>query len=66
VEERTPRQTMEILEERLYSYTWQVPPEVFRPSIERLWAWVQETYPDLDQTYPIPWKFVLRSTRLPD
>lgn len=66
VEERTPRQTMEILEERLYSYTWQVPPEVFRPSIERLWAWVQDTYPDLDQTYPIPWKFMLRSTQLPE
>ncbi len=66
VEERTPRQSMEILEERLYSFTWNVPSEVFHDSIERLWAWVRETYPDLDEPYPIPWKFMLRSTQLPE
>jgi len=64
IEERSPRQSMEILEDRLYSYTWQVPAEVFRPSIERLWAWVKDTYQDLDQSYPIPWRFVLRTTRV--
>ncbi|AEB12754.1 class I SAM-dependent methyltransferase [Marinithermus hydrothermalis] len=64
-EERTPRQSLEILSEQLYSFTWEVPEEVFRPSIEALERWMLETYEDLDAPFPIRWRFVLRTTRLP-
>jgi len=66
VEERTPRQSMEILEERLYSFTWDIPEELFRRSLDRLWDWVRDVYENLDQPYPIPWQFVIRKTRLPE
>jgi len=66
VEERTPRQSMEILEERLYSFTWNVPDEIFRNSLDRLWQWVREYYENIDQPFSIPWRFTLRKTRLPE
>ena len=65
VEDRSPRQSLEILGERLYSFTQKVPEDVFHASLERLWEWARDTYPDLDQSYPIPWSFVMRRTRLP-
>jgi len=61
-EERTPRQSIEAIAERLYSYTRQVPPELFERSVKRLLAWAEEHYPDLDRPYPIRWRFVLRRT----
>jgi hypothetical protein len=66
VEERTPRQSLEIVGERLYSFTWAVPEDVFHASLDRLWEWARDTYPDLDRPYPISWKFMLRSTRMPE
>ena len=66
IEERTPRQSIEILEERLYSFTWGVPEEIFKYSIDKLQEWVEDTYDDLDQAYPISWQFVIRRTRMPE
>ncbi|WP_457638187.1 class I SAM-dependent methyltransferase [Oceanithermus sp.] len=66
VEERTPRQSLEILSERLYSFTWGIPEDIFKSSLEKLWEWARDTYSDLDQAHAIPWRFVLRSTRLPE
>jgi len=66
VEERTPRQSVEIIEERLYSFTWEVPEDVFRKSLDRLWEWVRDSYPNLDEPHPIPWRFVIRRTQMPE
>jgi len=66
IEERTPRQSLEILSERLYSFTWGIPEDIFRRSLDILWDWVRDTYADLDQAHPIPWRFVLRSTQMPN
>jgi ubiquinone/menaquinone biosynthesis C-methylase UbiE len=63
-EMRSPRMSMEILAERLYSFTWSVPDEIFRASLRDLWEWVCATYPDLDAEYPVRWKFVVRATRI--
>jgi len=65
-EDRTPRQSMEILEERLYSFTWKIPEDIFRRSLDILWDWVRDTYADLDQAHPISWRFVMRRTQMPD
>lgn len=65
VELRSPRTSLEMLAERIYSFTWEVPEEVFRPSMAGLAQWIAQTYPDPDAEYPIRWKFVLRSSRLP-
>ncbi len=64
VEERTPRQSLEAIEERLYSFTHQVPEPVFRESVEELYRWARATYADLDQPMPIRWRFMLRTTAL--
>ncbi len=61
-EERTPRQSLEAIAERLYSYTRQVPAEFFARSLRELYAWAENHYPDLDRPYPIRWRFVLRRT----
>ena len=61
---RSPRLSVEVISERLYSFTWDVPEEVFRASLRDLWEWVCTTYPDLDAEYPVRWKFVVRSTRV--
>ncbi len=61
-EERTPRQSLEAIAERLYSYTLQVPDDHFFPSVKALLAWAAETYDDLDRPYPIRWRFFLRVT----
>jgi hypothetical protein len=65
VELRSPRTSLEMLLERIYSFTWDVPEEVFRPSVAELAHWISETYPDPDMEYPIHWKFVVRSSRVP-
>ena len=65
VELRSPRTSLEMLSERIYSFTWEVPEEVFRPSVAELTQWVAATYPDPDVEYPVHWKFVVRSSRMP-
>lgn len=64
-EMRSPRISLEMIAERIYSFTWDVPEEVFRPSVQELSRWVAETYPDPDVEYPINWKFLVRTSRLP-
>lgn len=64
VELRSPRTSLEMLLERIYSFTWDVPEEVFRPSVLELTRWVEATYPDPDVEYPIHWQFVVRSSRV--
>ena len=61
-EERTPRQSLEAIAERLYSFAAQVPGELHRRSVEALYAWAERHYGDLDRPYPIRWRFVLRRT----
>jgi len=65
VELRSPRVSLETIAERIYSFTWDVPEEVFRPSVLELAGWVAQTYPDPDIEYPIRWKFMLRTSRVP-
>lgn len=65
IELRSPRTSLEMLLERIYSFTWDVPEEFFRPSVAELAQWVAATYPDPDAEYPIHWKFVVRSSRIP-
>lgn len=62
---RSPRTSLEMLLERIYSFSWDVPEEVFRPSVAELSHWVFETYPDPDLEYPVSWRFLVRSSRLP-
>lgn len=62
---RSPRISLEMILERIYSFTWEVPEEVFRPSFQELSKWVEQNYPDPDVEYPIHWKFFVRSSRLP-
>ncbi|RDI96388.1 class I SAM-dependent methyltransferase [Meiothermus sp. QL-1] len=64
VEMRSPRTSLEMLSERIYSFTWAVPEEVFRPSIAELLAWASDVYSNLDAEYPVRWKFLVRTTRL--
>ncbi|MGQ9510967.1 MAG: SAM-dependent methyltransferase, partial [Thermaceae bacterium] len=63
-EERSLRQSLENLEARLYSFTHPVPQEVHQRAMDRLYAWAESEYGDLDRTFPIQWRFALRSTRL--
>jgi len=65
VEPRSPRVSLEMIAERIYSFTWEVPEEVFRPSVIELAHWVHQSYPDPDTEYPIHWKFMLRGSRVP-
>lgn len=65
VELRSPRVSLETIAERIYSFTWEVPEEVFRPSVAELAGWVAHTYADPDVEYPIHWKFMLRTSRVP-
>jgi SAM-dependent methyltransferase len=65
VEPRSPRTSLEMLLERIYSFTWNVPEDVFRPSVAELARWVEATYPDPDMEYPVQWKFVVRTSRVP-
>ena len=64
-EQRTSRQSLEALAERLYSFTWQVPEALFRCSMDELYRWALAHYPDLDRPHPLRWRFILRASRLP-
>ncbi|AEV17074.1 MAG: class I SAM-dependent methyltransferase [Thermus sp.] len=63
-EERSLREALEALEERLYSFTQGVPPEVHRRVMPRLKAWAEEALGPLDRTFPVAKSFHLRTSRL--
>ncbi|WP_117238571.1 class I SAM-dependent methyltransferase [Thermus sediminis] len=63
-EERTPREALEALSERLYSFTKGVPEEAHRRAMGRLGAWAEREFGDLDRPFPVEKRFFLRSTRL--
>jgi hypothetical protein len=63
-EERTPREALEALAYRLYSFTKGVPEEVHARAMERLWAWAEAELGDLDRPFSVEKRFFLRSTRL--
>ena len=48
------------LDERLYSWTWRVPPEELQPAVAEVRAWAERTHPDLDTPFepesPILWR----------
>lgn len=64
IELRSPRMSLEAIAERIYSFTWEVPEEVFRLSVAELAHWVSQAYADPDLEYPIAWKFMLRTSRV--
>ncbi|SDE90050.1 Methyltransferase domain-containing protein [Thermus arciformis] len=63
-EERTPREALEALQERLYSFTQGVPPEVHERAMARLWDWAEAEFGDLDRPFAVEKRFFLRVTRL--
>ncbi|WP_448569034.1 class I SAM-dependent methyltransferase [Thermus sp.] len=63
-EERTPREALEALAYRLYSFTKGVPEEAHARAMERLWAWAETEFGDLDCPFPVEKRFFLRTTRL--
>ena len=48
------------VEERLYSWTWRVPPEELAPAVAEVKAWAERSYPDHDAPFepeaPIIWR----------
>jgi len=48
------------VEERLYSWTWRVPPEELAPAVAEVRAWAEHEYPDHDAPFdpeaPILWR----------
>lgn len=63
-EERTPRESLEALQERLYSFTQRVPQEAHERAMVQLWAWAEAAFGDLDRPFPVEKSFHLRITRL--
>lgn len=63
-EERTPREALEALRERLYSFTQGVPEEVHERAMARLALWAEAEFGDLDRPFPVEKRFFLRVSRL--
>ncbi|GAB5603653.1 class I SAM-dependent methyltransferase [Thermus sp. FJN-A] len=63
-EERSVREALEALQERLYSFTQAVPEEVHQRVMPRLWALAEAEFGDLDQSFPVEKSFHLRTSRL--
>uniref|UniRef100_A0A7C2C4C4 Class I SAM-dependent methyltransferase n=1 Tax=Thermus islandicus TaxID=540988 RepID=A0A7C2C4C4_9DEIN len=63
-EERTPREALEALGERLYSFTQGVPEEVHERAMARLAVWAEAEFGDLDRPFPVEKRFYLRVSRL--
>jgi SAM-dependent methyltransferase len=56
----TLRHYFQELEDRLFSWTWRVPPEELMPAIAEVRAWAERQHPDLDTPFepdsPILWR----------
>ena len=56
----TLRRYFEELDERLYSWTWRVPPGELEPAVAEVRAWAEREYPDFDTPFepesPILWR----------
>lgn len=56
----TLRRYFDELDQRLYSWTWRVPPEELEPAVEEVRAWAERRFTDLDSPLepesPIPWR----------
>lgn len=63
-EERTLREALEALQDRLYSFTQAVPEEVHARVMPRLWALAAEEFGDLDRSFQVEKSFHLRASRL--
>ena len=63
-EERTVREALEALEERLYSFTQAVPEAVHAKVMPRLRAWAEAEFGGLDRSFTLQKSFFLRVTRL--
>lgn len=54
------RRHFEELDQRLYSWTWRVPPEELGPAVAEVRAWAQREHPDFDSPFepesPIMWR----------
>ncbi|KHG64958.1 methyltransferase [Thermus sp. 2.9] len=63
-EERTVREALEALDERLYSFTQAVPEAVHAKVMPRLRAWAEAEFGGLDRSFTLQKSFFLRVTRL--
>ena len=63
-EERTLREALESLFERLFSFTKGVPQEVHERVMPRLFSWAEAEFGDLDRPFPVEKRFFLRTSRL--
>jgi SAM-dependent methyltransferase len=56
----TLRRYFDELDDRLYSWTWRVPPEELAPAVAEVRAWAEREHPDFDTPFepeqPIPWR----------
>ncbi|MBA3691786.1 MAG: class I SAM-dependent methyltransferase, partial [Actinobacteria bacterium] len=56
----TLRRYLEELDERLFSWTWRVPPEELTSAVAEVRAWAEREHADLDTPFepesPIPWR----------
>lgn len=48
---RTVAEALQTYCDRIYSHLWQIPDPVFALAIEELKAWVQQTYPNLEESF---------------
>lgn len=60
-----PREALADLSSRISSDTWNVPEAMFETTMAETKAWATQTYPDLDQPYEIPQRFILDIFRFP-
>ena len=58
--ESTLRRYFDELDDRLYSWTWRVPPEELAPAVAEVRAWAEREHPDFDAPFdpeaPIMWR----------
>jgi hypothetical protein len=58
-----PQAVIDSIASRVYSDTWDVPPELFRQSLDELQTWAAQTYGDLEQPEPVERLFTLDVVR---
>jgi ubiquinone/menaquinone biosynthesis C-methylase UbiE len=58
-----PQAVIDNIASRVYSDTWDVPPELFRQSLDELQTWAAQTYGDLERPEPVERLFTLDVVR---
>lgn len=63
-QDRTPRDALEGIADRLYSHTWDIPSPVHRETCASLLAWAEQRFEDLDKPYKVKLAFTIRATKI--